>query len=149
MLFKPELVLGDPELGAKAKLAPRKDFFFSQNEVLNIDLMLMSNPENKIAFEYKLARLLLEKEFKAVVYQVKKMKDMDYSCLPRHIEEAIVLFINHKHELPYLGDFGVNPELRNSFDQYAATMEENKEITDADRLIQTSWGNTYWYYYDF
>ncbi len=149
MLHHPDLVLSDPELGAKIKLAPRKDFFISQRDVLNIDLMLMSNPDNKIAFEYKLARLLLEKEYKAVVYQVKKMKDMDYSCLPRHIEEAIVLFINHKHELPYLGDFGVSPELKNSFDQYAAAMEESKETTDTARLIQTSWGNTYWYYFEY
>lgn len=149
MLYKPELVLRDPELGAKIQLAPRKDFFISQRDVLNIDLMLMSNPENKIAFEYKLARLLLEKDFKSVVHQVKKMKDMDYSFLPRHIEEVIVLFINHKHELPYLGGFGVSPDLINSFDQYEAAMEESKEKTDAARMIQTSWGNTYWYYFEF
>ena len=145
MLHNPDLVLSDPELGAKIKLAPRKDFFITRNDVINIDLMIRSNPENKIAFEYKLARLLLEKEYKAVVYQVKKMKDMDYSFLPRHIEEAIVLFINHKHELPYLVDFGVSPDLINSFDQYAAAIEENKNRTD----IKNTWGNSYWHYFGY
>jgi hypothetical protein len=149
LLHHPDLVLSDPELGAKIKLAPREDFFITRNDVINIDLMIRSNPENKLAFEYKLARLLLEKEYKAVVYQVKKMKNMDYSFLPRHIEEAILLFIKQDHELPYLGDFELSPGLRNSFDQYMAAMKESTESTDAARLIQTSWGNTYWHYVDY
>jgi len=145
MLHQPAMVLADPELGAKAKLAPRKDFFFSQNEVLNIDLMLMSNPDNKIAFEYKLARLLLEKDFKSAVHQVKKMRNMDYSSLPRHIEEAILLFINQDYELPYLGEFEPGPEQSKSFDQYVAAKKDHKERRD----IENAWGSTYWYYHDF
>ncbi len=145
MLHRPDLVLADPGLGAKIKLLPRKDFFISPSDALNIDLMLWSNPENKIAFEYKLARLLLEKDFKEVVYQVKKMKDMDYECLPRHIEEAITLFIKQDHELPYLGDFELSLELRNSFDQYAAATKENPGTA----AIENSWGTTYWYYFEF
>jgi len=145
MLHKPEQVLADPELGEKAKLAPRKDFFFSQNEILNIDLMLMSNPDNKVAFEYKLARLLLEKDFKSAVHQVKKMRNMNYSRLPRHVEEAIILFKHHNYELPYLGGFEPGPELKNSFDQYAAAKEENPKTTK----IENTWGTTFWYYYDF
>jgi len=145
MLHQPNLVLADPELGAKIKLLPRKDFFISPSDALNIDLMLWSNPENKIAFEYKLARLLLEKNINAAVNQVKKMKNMDYDCLPRHIEEAIILYINQDHELPYLGDFKLSPELRNRFDQYAAATKENKNGTD----IEDTWGNTYWYYFEY
>ena len=145
MLHKPDLVLDDPELGAKIKLLPRKDFFISPSDALNIDLMLWSNPENKIALEYKLASLLLEKDYKAIVYQVKKMKNMAYDSLPRHIEEAILLFIKQDHELPYLGDFELSPGLRNSFDQYMAATKENPGRAG----IENTWGTTYWYYFEY
>ena len=145
MLHRPDLMLSDPGLGAKIKLLPRKDFFISPSDALNIDLMLWSNPENKIALEYKLASLLLEKDYKAIVYQVKKMKNMAYDSLPRHIEEAITLFIKQDHELPYLGDFELSPGLRNSFDQYAAATKENPGTA----TIENSWGTTYWYYFEF
>jgi len=149
MLNSPELISADPELGEKMRLLPRIDFFITQNDVINIDCMLRSNPENKIAFEYKLARLLLAKDFKAVVYQVKRMGDMNYSHLPRHIEEAIILFTHHNHELPYLGDFEVSRELTNSFDQYLAAKQEIKTRTDVEGLVQSSWGNTFWYYFEY
>jgi len=149
MINSPELIYADPDLGAKMRLLPKTDFFITQNDVINIDLMIRSNPENKIAFEYKLARLLLEKDFKSVVYQVKRMKDMDYNCLPMHIEEAIILFTHHNYELPYLGDFEVSQEVKNNFDQFIAAMNEKEKRTDIDRLIQSSWGTTYWYYFEF
>ena len=70
---------------------------------------------------------------------------MGYGSLPHHIQEAIILFINQDHELPYLGDFELSPELRNSFDQYVAATKENKERTD----IENTWGSTYWYYFEY
>ena len=41
--------------------------------------------------------------------------------------------------------FGLSPELRNSFDQYAAAIEENKNRTD----IKNTWGNSYWHYFGY
>ena len=151
MLHKPAIILSDPELGEKMKLQPGKDFFISQNDAINIDLMLMSNPDNKKAFEYKLAWLLLEKDYKAVVYQVKKMKDMNYSYIPRHIEEAIMLYINRKHELPYLGDFTVSRETEDRFNHFltALQLNNNKHGTESEKLMKTLWGKTFWYYFEF
>jgi len=149
LLQSRDLISTDPELGEKIKLMPRTDFLITRNDVINIDLMLRSNPDNKLAFEYKIARLLLEKDYKAAVYQVKKMRDMNYSFLPRHIEEAIILFIGNNYELPYLGDFDVSRELENSFDQFSAAKQEHKKGTDIEGSIQSSWGNTFWYYFEY
>jgi hypothetical protein len=149
MLDSPDLILSDPELGTKKKLLPRTDFYITQDDDININLMLMSNQDNKLAFEYKLARLLLKKEYKAVVYQVKKMRYLNYNCLPQHIEEAIMLFIHHNYELPYLGEFEVSREVKNSFNQFLSAIKENKKSTGVEQLIQNSWGDTFWYYYEF
>jgi hypothetical protein len=151
MLYDPAMINSDPELGEKIRLLPKRDFFVRPNDVQNIELLLMGNPDNKKAFEYKIARLLLEKDFKAVVYQVKKMKDMSYNYIPRHIEEAILVFINLNLELPYLGELSINPETELHFKQYKATFDLNNNGNKLwlDKEMKKAWGNTYWYYLHF
>jgi hypothetical protein len=151
LLSEPATILSDPDLGEKIKLLPARDFFITQDDAANIDLMLMANPDNKKAFEYKMAWLLLEKNYKAVVYQVKKMKDMKYSYIPRHIEEAIILFINHGYELPYLGDFTISRETENRFNHFltAIQLKKNKNETEPEKIMETSLEKTFWYYFEF
>jgi len=151
MLYNPALINSDPELGEKIRLLPKKDFFVRSNDVQNIELILMANPDNKRAFEYKIARLLLEKDLGAVVNEVKKMKRMGYNYIPRHIEEAVVEFINLNKEIPDLGGLTISPETELRFIQYLTTYNLNngenksgieKEMTKAGR-------NTFWYYLQF
>ncbi len=138
MLFNPEMILADNELGEKIKYLTKNDFFLSSDDVRNIDLALIINPLNKKAFEYKIVFLLLKKDFKSVVYQVKKMKDMGYKTIPRHIEEAIVLFMNNNFELPYLGELFVKPETLERFKEFEKlTSKKNNTI-----IVE----NTFWYY---
>ncbi len=151
MLFKPDAVFTDPELAGKIKLLPGKDFFITPFYEENIDLILMANPDNKKVFEYKMACLLLEKDYKAVMYQVKKMKDMKYTRIPRHIEEAMMIFINHGDELPYLGDFEISYETRNNFSNFLKDMQRLKtdNLQEKERFMKIRWGNTFWYYFEF
>jgi hypothetical protein len=151
MLYKPAVISYDPELGEKIKLLPERDFFIRPNAVENLDLMLLANRNNKKAFEYKMAWLLLNKDFKGVVYQVKRMKDMKYTRLPLHIEEAVLLFINYKYELPYLGDFKIRKETEEHFNQFLTDYQLCKKgnSTESEKLMKTSWGNTFWYYFEF
>jgi len=148
MLFKPEIVYSDPELCDKIKLQPGKDFFIRPDDKENIDFLLVANPDNKKAFEYKMAFLLLEKDYKAVMYQVKKMKDMKYTRIPRHIEESMMVFIDHKYELPYLGDFKVSFECEDRFSQFLKDLRINntEHKTEMEKYLKTKWGNTFWYY---
>lgn len=149
MLDDPSLILSDSELGGKIRLLPRIDFFISQDDMANIDFMLLANPRNKIAFEYKMAWFLLEKDYKAVVYQVKRMRDMNYYKLPEHIAEAILLFIHHKHELPYLGDFTVNIETANRFGLFLNILDNTSDQKVPEIIKNTPLQNTFWFYYEF
>lgn len=151
MLYKPEVVSADPELGGKIKLLPRRDFFISPSVIENIDLMLMANPDNIKAFGYKMAWLLLEKDYRAVMYQVKRMKDMNYTRIPRHIEEAMMTYINSGEELPYLGDFKISDETRHNFSNFMNEMEQYKtgSLPGMEKAMKSKWGNTFWYYFEF
>ncbi len=47
MLFKPELVNSDPELGEKIRLLPEKDFYIVTDDFRNIEMLLQVNPDNR------------------------------------------------------------------------------------------------------
>jgi hypothetical protein len=150
MLYKPELINSDPELGGEIRLLPKNDFFISQNDIQNIELLLMSNPDNKKAFEYKMARLLLDKDLGAVAYHVRKMKEIGYTYIPRHIEEAILVYINRDNEFPDLGGLVISKETELRFNQYKAVYNLNiGNKTLLEKEMKKSGGNTFWYYFQF
>lgn len=150
MLCNPQLIYSDPELGEKIKLAPQNDFFITSDDIYNIEAILLGNPGNKKAFEYKIARLLLEKNVKAVVYQVKKMKDMGYNSIPRHIEETILLFRYQNLELPYLGELTIAPETIKNFKQFQTIFALNDNSSKlCYEKINGNMKKTFWYYFQF
>jgi len=150
MLYNNELIKSDPELGRKMALCPSGDFFVSRYDVRNLNMILFFNPENKKAFEYRIAFMLLEKDIKGVVHQVKKMKNMHYTTMPVHIGEAIVMFKISDTEIPYLGDLSPDPETEFRFRQYGKVFAQNINIKSArDNEITRKLMNTFWYYCQF
>ena len=149
-LFNPDLINSDPELEEKIRLLPKKDFFIATNDVQNIELLLKDYPDNKIAFEYKIARLLLEKDLLEIVSEVKKMKKIGYVNIPRHIEEAVLSLINVTKELPDLGGLSVSLETERRFIQYRTTFNSysgNKSLLE--KAMKKTEKNTFWYYLQF
>jgi hypothetical protein len=142
MLFNRKLILADRELGRKIRFIPEKDFFVASSDIKNIDLALLMNPANIKAFEYKMAWLILKKDFREVVAQVKRMKNMGYKSIPRHIEETIVLFADYDYELPYLGGLGVNPETVIRFREFETLKNQNSKVTKKQET-------TFWYYFQY
>lgn len=147
MLFRPDLVNSDPELGAKVRLMPAKDFFIVTDDFRNVDMLLQTNPDNRIAFEYKIAKLLLEKDILELGSEIKKMKAMGYSHFPRHIEEAIVSLVNVTKEFPDLGGLSISRDTDHRFIEYFSDL---KSLRGNRKLIEKSLKktdkNTFWYY---
>ncbi len=147
LLQNPELLRADREFGEKMELMPKKDFFIYTEDATNIDLLLNSNPRNRKAFEYKMARLLLEKDIIEVAGESVKMKDMGYSTIPRHVEEALVAFASYSKTVPDLSGLSLSSETNERFANYVKTVNRFKgdkamieeSLTRPDR-------NTYWYY---
>lgn len=150
MLNSQHAVLSDAELGRKAALRPRFDFFVSPDDRDNLDRMLIANPDNAKAFECKMAWLLLDKDYKNVVYLLKRMKGMRYQRIPRHIEEALMIFENQKYELPYLGGFIVSRDTRTRYQSYLANRVKSGAVDGgkAMRVSGPQWEDTFWYYFD-
>ncbi len=149
-LFNPELVKADPELGEKIKLMPQADFFIVTGEAKNIDQFIKSNTLNRKAFEYKIARLLLEKDLIAVSEEVKLMKEIGYSVIPRHIDEAIVAYRVFSEKTTDTGGLVSNNETLQRFVAYSDIVKRyggNKSLIEKN--MKRSEKNTFWYYLQF
>jgi len=151
MLYDTALINSDPELSEKNKLLPKRDFFVRPDDAQNIELILIANPDNKRAFEYKMARLLLEKDLKEVVSEVIKMKEIGYAYIPRHIEEAVVEFVNLNKESPDLGGLTVSHETELRFVEYSRAYDfyKNGNKLWSEKEMKKAWENTFWYYFQF
>lgn len=150
MLYKPEAVLADKELAGKILLLPGTDFFIRSDDRENINLLFLSNHSNLKAFEYRLAWMLLEKDYKSAVNEIRMMKLLGYKTIPRHLEEAVVGFTNITKIIPDLGGLSLSPDVENDFFEYGSAYNlysNRKEILNEE--IKKVWGKTYWYYLQF
>jgi hypothetical protein len=150
MLLNPELIKSDPELGEKIRLKPQDDFIITiRNPQKNIASLLQSNPGNKKAFEYNMAWLMLEKNIVGVVDEMYKLTDLGYSKIPRHVEEAAIIFKSNAGLLPELNTLKISNETESRFSEYLSTMKYvNRKKTPVGSGIKKELKNTYWYYLD-
>jgi hypothetical protein len=150
MLYHPELIQSDPELGEKIKLQPKTDFPIRiKSQQANVILLLQSNPENRKAFEYKLAWFLLEKNIDGIINEIKNMKGMGYTRIPRHIEEAALFSNANIGPLPDLGGLKIEPEAVERYSQYESSlMFIDKNKSPGSPELKKSHRFTYWYYLD-
>jgi hypothetical protein len=150
MLFNTALVKADSELGEKISLMPKRDFFVVPNDEQTIELFLKANPDNRKLLEYKIARMMLEKDLLATVNEVKRMKEIGYTSIPRHIEEVLVAYMNLTQASPDLGGLTISPDTKKRFTQYrmvSNAYKGNKSLVEKEMKKQEK--NTFWYYLQF
>jgi hypothetical protein len=94
--------------------------------------------------------LLLNKNVETLVNNISVMKKMGYTRIPRHIEEAILIYYNSKGVFPDLGGLTVSAETQMRFDQYFTTyVGARQNPSSLKEKMQKQFGNTFWYYYHF
>ena len=147
----PGLIQSHPELGPKLKLLPKNNFFIQFNEPQNnLPLILEGQPDNKKAIEYYLAGLLLTKKVEIAVNNIINMKESGYTRIPRHIEEAVLIYYNSTRKFPDLAGLQLNVETMGRFDDYfAAFVQARNDPSTMKEKMQEKFGNTFWYYFHF
>ena len=84
--------------------------------------------------------LMLTKDVEILVDNIRLMKNMGYTRIPRHIEEAILIYYNSTGKYPDMGGLTISNETRLRFGQYFTAFEQK---------MQADFSNTFWYYYQF
>jgi len=145
------LINNNAELKQKRLSMPKGDFFIHVNSAQdNIPHLIESNPNNRRAFEYKIAWMMLSKDEEGVVNQIKNLKTLGYSRIPRHMEEAAMIYYNGKGVLPDLGGLIISNETFLRFDQYVAAFKSNRQnMALAKERLRARFGNTFMFYYHF
>lgn len=151
MADNPELIKSDQDLGSRLSLLPKTSFFIQFNEPQNnIPLLLEGQPDNRRAIEYYMAGLLLTKQVEVIVNNVKSLKSSGFDHIPRHIEEAVLIYYNSTKTLPDLGGLIINPATQDRFNRYfSAYVNERKNQATLKENMQKQFGNTFWYYFHF
>jgi hypothetical protein len=148
----PALINSDPEFGPRLKLLPIENFFIQFNEPqTNLPIILASQPDNRKAFDYYMAGLLLTKNVETIVEVTGKMKSAGYKRIPRHIEEAVLIYYNSTKVMPDLGGLTISRDAINRFDQYFTAYMASRNIPPAKlkEKMQKQFGDTFWYYFHF
>jgi len=150
LLDNPELVSANPELGKKIKLLPQTDFFIRPDDRENVNLLFLSNPANRKAFEYRIAWMLLEKDYKSAVNEIRIMKIIGYKNIPRHLEEAVVGYTNITKTVPDLGGLSLRPEVEKDFFEYGTVYNlYNGRKDRLEQEVRKVGERTLWYYLQF
>ena len=152
LLDDPDLILQHPEFKNKLELLPGNDFFIEiDSPQRNMALLYQANPGNRKVFEYMNAWYLLEKHVVEVIDHAPEMKSLNYSRIPKHIEEAILVYYDATGDFPDIGGLEVSNETQLRFSQYKS-LYTNISRSSPDLLeerMKESFGNTFWYYFHF
>ena len=150
-LDNPNMLNDNAEIMGKRHLLIRNDFVADiSDHDLGFMNLLENHPDNKMAYEYWMITLLLRKDLNTFATNVYRMKELGYTRIPRHFEEAILLYsrINNQNILPR--GYQISSETRERFHKYAGIFARNRQsISMAAKALNKSFGNTFWFYMQF
>src|SRR5450759_615275 len=149
LLFNDAAVNTDSELGPKKQNKLNTDFFsITDDPYINIERVLATDSLNKKAFEYKVAFLLLKKDYQGIAKILPKFENLGFTKFPVHVEEAAMilsLFTNGK--LPSLGNLVINRNTELRWNQYLSVFQQYKtDLKASEPALKRQFGNTFWYW---
>lgn len=148
-LFNDDAVESDQLLGAKRKEKIRHDFFsITDDPYVNVERILSFDSLNRKAFEYKLAFMLLKKDYPGIEARLKDLEEYGFTKIPVHIEEAAEAYKTlNLGPLPDQGSLRISPQTSQRFNQFLQTFQMNgNNLKSAEPALRQKFGNTFWYY---
>jgi hypothetical protein len=149
LLFNDDAVNRDKELGEKRQHKVENDFFsITDNPYINIEMILASDTLNRKVFEYKMAFMLLKKNYKEIVRELPEFKKYGFTRLPVHIEEAaLALAVSNKGILPDMGNLQISKNTELRWNQYLTVLQQyGNDLKTAEPVLRRRFGDTFWYY---
>ncbi|MDD4191333.1 MAG: DUF6057 family protein [Mangrovibacterium sp.] len=147
----PDLLRKDPEIAEKRHFLIRNDFVTGTNEAdRSLSQLLENHPDNRMAFEYDMSFLLLDKDLAPFAASIHRVKDFGYPALPVHFEEALLLYMGYvkKNLLP--PGYGIRKSTVQRFKDYAKAYASRSGTPASEaESFRESFGNTYWFYFHF
>jgi hypothetical protein len=149
LLFSDKALNDDKELGRKRQTKVENDFFtITDDPYINLEMITAADSLNRRAFEYKIAYLLLKKNFKGIADALPEFEKFGFNRLPVHIEEAaLALAVTNKGNLPYTGHLKISLNTEKRWNQYLGILRQYRnDVRSAEPALRMEFGDTFWYY---
>ncbi|MEI8224337.1 MAG: DUF6057 family protein [Bacteroidota bacterium] len=149
LLFNDAAISADRELGEMRHNRLETDFFsITDDPYINIERILATDSLNRKAFEYKLAFMLLKKDYQGIANEIPKFTSLGFTKLPVHIEEAAVaLSVFNMGKLPESGNIQINNNTELRWEQFLTVFQQyGTDPKAAEPALRRQFGNTFWYY---
>lgn len=144
MLSDTYLIDSDPVLAKNRTLLVHSDFFAAN---LNLYALLVNYPENKMAYDYLLASLLLDRNLKGFSRVITDISNYNYKKLPVSYEEALIFYSSFEKQNFIPEGFSLSQETIEKFRNYAETFSRYSDTPSLlEKELKLKYGSTYWYY---
>lgn len=145
-----DLIESDLIIQEKRDLMPKHDYYANNNKP-EIDLynLLRENAGNKMAFEYFIVNSLLRHDIGNVIKNLHYLPELNYSKIPKHIEEAILVYIIfQKGENIQLKPYQISRSTAENFNRYNNILynKHKNDLKAAQHDLAEYFSNTFWYY---
>ena len=143
----------DPEIQRVRALQVAGDYPFETTTEKILLQCLRQNQTNRAAFEYLMAYYLLTMNLDSFVYYFRGARNFDYSELPTHYEEALVLAQKLKDAPQAIPDSNGKQPQAETIQRFERFNEQvalrSNDLQRAKIELVAEFGSTYWYYYTF
>jgi hypothetical protein len=111
-------------------------------------MILSADSLNRKAFEYKIAFMLLKKNYNGIAHELPKFEKFGFTRLPVHIEEAaIALAVSNKGKLPEMGHLSISKSTEQRWGQYLSILQQyGNDVKSAEPALKRRFVDTFWYY---
>ena len=110
--------------------------------------LLERNSQNRMAFEYLMARYMLNKHLGKLVRNFERLQDFDYRELPTHYEEAALIYMYGTGKPLNLSGYQSNPQKRRQIEDFSRLINSyGGDKKAAFNELSKKFRNTYFFYY--
>ena len=149
------LLQSDPNLSTDARIQHLRSIsleqdhaglFYAKQQVFSA--LLEKNSQNRMAFEYLMAWYMLNKKLDKIVEDIKRLSDFDYPQIPRHYEEALLVYVYGTNKPVYLDGRPSNPDMGRQIRHFSQTFNRyGRNKRAAFRELADVYGDTYFFYH--
>jgi len=155
LLHDPDLMQKDQEIMEKRQLLQDSDFLVDTNDPDKTLLYLLQHhPDNRMAYEYFMASLLLDKNITAFISYITSLKSYHFKEIPVHYEEAMLVYMSQTQKNIVPEGYKIRETTIRSFKDYSNDYSNARSSISGDlnlmaQKLYKNYGKTYWYYLHF
>ena len=113
-----------------------------------LQALLKRNPKNKMAFEYLMAHYMLTGKLEKFVENIIRLEEFGYNRIPRHYEEAILLYRGNTGKQVDLHNRKISAESIKRYNKFGSLYQQfgNNKPGLKKAMLSEGLNNTYFYY---